>query len=89
MWPKIEFMTGKLRSIITAYGLWCGTVFQYFEEENAKTSNGHMDWMIYQAWQVVENTFANLKNQRAISSRYDKLLNSYIGIVALACGFFG
>jgi transposase len=45
-----------------------------------------MDWLIYQARHVVENTFASLKHQRAISSRYDKLLNSYIGTVSLACG---
>ena len=55
-------------------------------KKNAKTSNGHMDWLIYQARHVVENTFARLKHQRALSSRYDKLLNSYIGTVALACG---
>ena len=55
-------------------------------KKNAKTSNGHMDWLIYQARHVVENTFARLKHQRAISSRYDKLLNSYIGTVSLACG---
>ena len=45
-----------------------------------------MDWLIYQARHVVENTFANLKHFRALSSRYDKLLNSYISTVALACG---
>ena len=55
-------------------------------KKNAKTSNEHMDWMIYKARHAVENTFANLKHQRALSSRYDKLLNSYIGTVSLACG---
>ena len=58
-------------------------------KKNAKTNNGHnghMDWMIYQARHVVENTFASLKHQRVISSRYDKLLNSYFGTVSLACG---
>ena len=55
-------------------------------KKNAKTSNGQMDWLIYQARHVVENTLASLKHQRAISSRYDKLLNSYIGTVSLACG---
>ena len=54
-------------------------------KKNAKTSNGHMDWMIYQARHVIENTFASLKHQRVISSRYDKLLNSYFGTVSLAC----
>ena len=48
-------------------------------KKNAKTSNRHMDWLIYQARHVVENTFASLKHRRAITSRYDKLLNSYIG----------
>ena len=55
-------------------------------KKNAKSNNSHMDWLIYQARHVVENTFANLKHFRALSSRYDKLLNSYIGTVALACG---
>ena len=54
-------------------------------KKNAKTSNGPMDWMIYQARHVIENTFASLKHQRVISSRYDKLLNSYFGTVSLAC----
>ena len=45
-----------------------------------------MGWLIYQARHVVENTFANLKHYRALSSRYDKLLNSYMDTVALACG---
>ncbi len=56
-------------------------------KKNAKTSNSHMNWLIYQTRHVVENTFANLKHFRALSSRYDKLLNSYIGTEALACGF--
>ena len=47
-------------------------------KKNAKTSNSHMDWLIYQTRHVVKNTFANLKHYRALSSRYDKLLNSYI-----------
>ena len=55
-------------------------------KKNARTSNSHMDWLIYQARHVVENTFANLKHYRALSSRYDKLLSSYISTVALACG---
>lgn len=54
-------------------------------KKNAKTNNAHMDWLIYQARHVVENTFASLKHLRALSSRYDKLLNSYIGTVSLAC----
>ncbi len=41
--------------------------------------------MIYQARHVIENTFTSLKHQRVISSRYDKLLNSYFGTVSLAC----
>ena len=46
-------------------------------KKNAKTSNGYMDWLIYQARHVVENTFASLKHQRFLSNRYDKLLSSY------------
>ena len=48
-----------------------------------------MDWLIYQAKHVVENTFARSMHQRAISSRYDKLLNNYIGTVPLACSLIG
>ena len=55
-------------------------------KKNAKTNNSHMDWLIYQARHMDENTFANLKHFRALSSRYDKLLNSFIGTVAFACG---
>ena len=58
-------------------------------KRNTKTNNGHMDWLIYQAKHVVENTFARSMHQRAISSRYDKLLNSYIGTVSLACSLIG
>ena len=31
-------------------------------KKNARTSNSHMDWLIYQARHVVKNTFANLKH---------------------------
>ena len=55
-------------------------------KKNAKTNNSHMDWLIYQARHVVEYMFAHLKHYRALSSRYDKLLNSYMDTVALACG---
>ena len=44
-----------------------------------------MDWLIYQAKHVVENTFASLKHQLAIFSRYDKLLNNYIWTASLTC----
>ena len=54
-------------------------------KKNVKTSKGHMDWFIYQVRHLVENPFASLKYQRAISSSYDKLLHSYIRTVALAC----
>lgn len=54
-------------------------------KKNTKTSNEHMDWFIYQASHVVENTFARLKHSRDLSSRYDKLFNSYISTVSLAC----
>lgn len=56
-------------------------------KKNAKTSNAHMDWSLYKTRHVIENTFARLKHFRAVSSRYDKLLNSYISTVSLACGW--
>lgn len=36
-------------------------------KKNTKTSSGHMDWLIYQVRHVVENTFASLKYQQALS----------------------
>ena len=35
---------------------------------------------------MVENIFATLKHQRALSNRNDKRLNSFIEKVSLACG---
>ena len=55
--------------------------------KNSKTGNSHMDWHIYEARHVVENMFATLKHFRGLATRYDKLKNSYISNVALACAY--
>ena len=72
----------EFRSLVDSQGVRANIP----RKKNAKINNSHMDWLIYQARHMVENTFANLKHFRALSSRYDKLLNSYISTVALACG---
>lgn len=46
-----------------------------------------MDWCIYKARHVVENTFARLKHFRGVATRFDKLKNSYANTVALACAY--
>ena len=56
-------------------------------KKNSKLGNSHMDWHIYKARHVVENTFAALKHFRGIATRFDKLKNSYESNVALACAY--
>lgn len=46
-----------------------------------------MDRDIYKVRHVVENMFATLKHFRGLAIRYDKLKNSYISNVALACAY--
>lgn len=57
------------------------------KKHNSKSGNEHMDWHIYKARHVIENTFATLKHFRSIATRFDKLKNSYISNVALACAY--
>lgn len=47
------------------------------KKKNSKSGNTHMDWHIYKARHVIENTFATLKHFRSIVTRFDKLKNSY------------
>ena len=56
-------------------------------KRNSLSGNAHMDWHIYKARHVVENMFATLKHFRGLATRYDKLKNSYISNVALACAY--
>lgn len=56
-------------------------------KKNSKSGNTHMDWHVYKARHVVENTFATLKHFRGIATRFDKLANSYASNVALACAY--
>lgn len=46
-----------------------------------------MDWNVYGARHVVENTFATFKHFRGLSSRFDKLENSYTSVVAIVCAY--
>ena len=56
-------------------------------KRNSLSGNAHMDWHIYKARHVVENMFATLKHFRGLATRYDKLKNSYISNIALACAY--
>ena len=56
-------------------------------KRNSLSGNAHMDWHIYKARHVVENMFATLKHFRGLATRFDKLKNSYISNVALACAY--
>lgn len=46
-----------------------------------------MDWHLYKARYLVENTFAKLKNYRAVFISFDKLKQSYENTMALACAY--
>lgn len=56
-------------------------------KRNSKKGNGEMDWHLYKYRHLVENVFARLKHFRAIATRYDKLKQNYLSMVALACAF--
>ena len=43
-----------------------------------------MDWCLYTYRHLVENAFARIKHNRAISSRYDKLSRNYASMVSLS-----
>jgi len=73
----------KLRDRIIA----TGTKANIPKKSNTKSDNDHMDWYLYKIRHLVENTFARLKQFRAIATRYDKLKQNYENSVALACTF--
>jgi transposase len=46
------------------------------------------DFALYCERNLVERFFCNLKQYRAISTRYDKLANTFLAAVALVCVLF-
>lgn len=54
---------------------------------NSVNGNAHMDWGLYRYRHWVENTFARLKQYRAVATRYDKLKRNFESMVARACGY--
>jgi transposase len=46
------------------------------------------DFALYRERNLVERFFCNLKQYRAIATRYDKLANSFLAAVALVCVLF-
>lgn len=56
-------------------------------KRNSTMGNLDIDWCLYKYRHLVENTFARLKNFRAIATRYDKLRRNYKSMLALACSY--
>lgn len=56
-------------------------------KKNSIKGNEDIDWHMYKSRHLVENTFARLKHNRAIATRYDKLKRNYESMVAMACGY--
>ena len=54
---------------------------------NSVKGNADMDWGLYRYRHWEENTFARLKQYRAVATRYDKLKRNFESIVARACGY--
>ena len=57
------------------------------KKRNSLSGNAHINWQIYKARHVVENMFAALKHFSCLATHFDKLKNSYIRNVALACAY--
>jgi transposase len=55
--------------------------------KNSKVGNADLDKDLYKLRHLVENAFCNLKQFRAIATRYDKLKRNFVSMVALACCF--
>ena len=56
-------------------------------KKNSKTGNTDIDWGLYKYRHLVENVFAQLKQFRAIATRYDKLKRNYASMLAMACSY--
>jgi transposase len=52
---------------------------------NSKVGNNDIDWCLFRYRHLVENTFALLKQYRAIATRYDKLARNYAASLAITC----
>nr|AGM38672.1 transposase, IS4 family [Glaesserella parasuis] len=50
---------------------------------NSKVGNDDIDWCLYRYRHLIENTFAFLKQYRAITTRYDKLARNYAASLAM------
>lgn len=46
------------------------------------------DFALYRERNLVERFFGNLKQYRALATRYDKLANTFLAAVALVCVLF-
>ena len=71
----------KLRAQIEQGGSKANIPCKRDREEKNKV----MDWYLYKIRHLVENTFARLKHQRAIATRYGKLKRNYLSTVLLGC----
>lgn len=54
---------------------------------NSIKGNDDLDKDLYRYRHLVENTFARLKQFRALAVRFDKLKRNYESVVAMACAF--
>jgi transposase len=56
-------------------------------KKNSIKGNSELDKGLYRYRHLVENTFARLKQYRAIATRFDKLKRNYESVVAMACAY--
>lgn len=56
-------------------------------KENRKVQR-ETDFALYRERNLVERFFGNLKQYRALATRYDKLANTFLAAVALVCVLF-
>jgi transposase len=62
-----------------------GSVPNIPRKSNSTKSNPEFDKEIYKLRHLVENLFAKIKRNRAISTRYDKLSRNFKSLVYIAC----
>ena len=56
-------------------------------KRNSLKGSADMDWDLYRYRHLVENAFVQLKQYRAIATRYDKLKRNFESMVAMAYGY--
>ena len=54
---------------------------------NSTIGNEDIDWCLYKYRHLVENAFAKLKHFRGVATRFDKLKQNFISVIALACSY--